>query len=143
MNNHGYRGVLSFLLWISSSMAPSKWTLVICLVCPYTQQPLRSVSSSASSLLQYPHHYHSTCDSDFSTSICHVTLIFASKRVKQRNVGASPCFGWTEIFSSFCQSGDLLAYDVHVEKLKAWCQQKMARSHLGFRIEWSPASPVT
>ena len=38
----------------------------------------------------------------------HVTLTFASKRVKQRNVGASPCFGWTEIFPSFCQSGDLL-----------------------------------
>ena len=79
----------------------------------------------------------------FSTSICHVTLTFASKRVKQRNVGASPCFGWTEIFPSFCQSGDLLAHDVHIDKPKAWCQQKRARSHVGFRTEWSPASPVT
>ena len=81
------------------------------------------------------HHHHSTCDSDFSTSICHVTLTFASKRVKQRNVGASPCFGWTEIFPSFCQSGDLLEHDVHIDKPKAWCQQKRARSHVGFRTE--------
>ena len=89
------------------------------------------------------HHHHSTWNSDFSTSICHVTLTFASKRVKERNVGASPCFGWTEIFPSFCQSGDLLAHDVHIDKPKAWCQQKRARSHVGFRTEWSPASPVT
>ena len=81
------------------------------------------------------HHHHSTCDSDFSTSICHVTLTFASKRVKQRNVGASPCFGWTENFPSFCQSGDLLVHDVHIDKPKAWCQQKRARSHVGFRTE--------
>ena len=92
---------------------------------------------------RHHHHHHSTCDSDFSTSICHVTLTFASKRVKPRNVGASPCFGWTEIFPSFCQSGDLLAHDVHIDKPKAWCQQKRARSHVGFRTEWSPASPVT
>ena len=45
--------------------------------------------------------------------------------------------------SSFCQSGDLLAHDVHIDKPKAWCQQKRARSHVGFRTEWSPASPVT
>ena len=89
------------------------------------------------------HHHHSICDSDFSTSICHVSLTFASKRVKQRNVGASPCFGWTEFFPSFCQSGDLLAHDVHIDKPKACCQQKRARSHVGFRTEWSPASPVT
>ena len=25
----------------------------------------------------------------------------------------------------------------------AWCQQKRAQSHVGFRTEWSPASPVT
>ena len=62
------------------------------------------------------HYHHSTCDSDFSTSICHVTLTFASKRVKQSNGGASPCFDWTEIFPSFCQSGDLLAHDVHIDK---------------------------
>ena len=51
--------------------------------------------------------------------------------------------GWTEIFPSFCQSGDLLAHDVHIDKPKAWCQQKRARSHVGFLTEWSPASPVT
>ena len=50
---------------------------------------------------------------------------------------------FTEIFRSFCQSGDLLAHDVHIDKPKAWCQQKRARSHVGFRTEWSPASPVT
>ena len=53
-----------------------------------------------------------------------VTLTFASKRVKQRNVGA--CFGWTEIFPSLCQNGDLLAHDVYIDKPKAWCQQKRA-----------------
>ena len=83
----------------------------------------------------YYHHHHSTWDSDFSTSICHVTLTFASKRVKQRNVGDSPCFGWTEIFPSFCQSDNLLAHDVHIDKPKAWCPQKRARSHVGFRAE--------
>jgi len=62
-------------------------------------------------------------------------IIFASKRVKRRNVGASPCFGWTEIFPSFCQNGDLLAHDVHIDKPKAWCQQKRARSYVGFRTE--------
>ena len=86
-------------------------------------------------IIHHHHHHHSTCDSDFSTSICHVTLTFASKRVKPRNVGTSPCFGWTEIFPSFCQSGDLLAHDVHIDKPKAWCLQKRARSHVGFRTE--------
>ena len=135
---------ISALLWMSSSMPPPQWTLVTCLVRLFTQQPLRSVSSSASSSSS------SSASSSFdlrfeffSTSICHVTLTFASKRVKQKNVGASPCFGWTEIFPSFCQSGDLLAHDVHIDKPKAWCQQKRARSHVGFRTEWSPASPVT
>ena len=56
---------------------------------------------------------------------------------------SDPCFGWTEIFPAFCQSGDLLAHDVNIDKPKAWCQQKRARSHVGFRTEWSPASPVT
>ena len=130
--------------------APPKWTLVTCLVRLFMQQPLRSVSSSASSSSSSSSSSSpssssssSTCDSDFSTSICHVTLTFASKRVKQRNVGASPCFGWTENFPSFCQSGDLLVHDVHIDKPKAWCQQKRARSHVGFRTEWSPVSPVT
>ena len=27
---------------------------------------------------------------------------------------------WTEIFPSFCQSDDLLAHDVHIDKPKAW-----------------------
>ena len=36
-----------------------------------------------------------------------------------------------------------LAHDVHIDKSKAWCQQKRARSHVGFRTEWSPAFPVT
>ena len=39
---------ISALLWMSSSMPP-KWTLVTCLVHLFTQQPLRSVLSSASS----------------------------------------------------------------------------------------------
>ena len=43
--------------------------------------------------------------------------------------------GWTEIFPSFCQSGDLLAHDIHIDNPKAWYQQKRARSHVGFRTE--------
>ena len=152
MSNHGHRGVLSFRIQISP----------LCSECPVPCPPPSERSSHAlrvssrsspfavshisiiviiliiiiiSIIIIYHHHHHSTCDSDFSTSICHVTLTFASKRVKQRNVGASPCFGWTEIFPSFCQSGDLLAHDVHIDKPKAWCQQKRARSHVGFRTE--------
>ena len=152
MSNHGHRGVLSFRIQISP----------LCSECPVPCPPPSELSSHALCVSSrsspfavshhqhhrhhphhHHHHHHSTCDSDFSTSICHVTLTFASKRVKQRNVGASPCFGWTEIFPSFCQSGDLLAHDVHIDKPKAWCQQKRARSHVGFRTEWSPAPPVT
>ena len=150
MSNHGHRGVLSFRIQIPP----------LCSECPVPCPPPSELSSHALCVSSrsspfavshhqhhrhhpHHHHHHSTCDSDFSTSICHVTLTFASKRVKQRNVGASPCFGWTEIFPSFCHSGDLLAHDVHIDKPKAWCQQKRARSHVGFRTEWSPASPVT
>ena len=149
MSNHGHRGLLSFWIQISP----------LCSECPVPcppqvnsrHMPCASLHAAAPSQHQHHrhhphrhhHHHHSTCDSDFSTSICHVTLTFASKRVKQRNVGASPCFGGTEIFPSFCQSGDLLAHDVHIDKPKAWCQQKRARSHVGFRTESSPAPPVT
>ena len=143
MSNHGHRGVLSFRIQISP----------LCSECPVPCPPPSELSSHALCVSSrsspfavshhqhhrhhphHHHHHHSTCDSDFSTYICHVTLTFASKRVKQRNVGASPCFGWTEIFPSFCQSGDLLAHDVHIDKPKAWCQQKRARSHVGFRTE--------
>ena len=140
MSNHGHRGVLSFRLQISP----------LCSACPVLCPPPSELSSHALCVSsrsspfavshhqhhRHPHHHHHlTCDSDFSTPICHVTLTFASKRVKQRNVGASPCFGWTEIFPSFCQSGDLLAHDVHIHKPKAWCQQKRARSHVGVRTE--------
>ena len=134
MSNHGHRGVLSFRIQISP----------LCSECPVPCSPPSELSSHALCVSSrsspfavshhqhhrhhphhhHHHHHHSTCDSFFSTSICHVTLTFASKRVKQRNVGASPCFGWTEIFPSFCQSGDLLAHDVHIDKPKAWCQQK-------------------
>jgi hypothetical protein len=50
--------------------------------------------------------------------------------VKQRNVGAFPCFGSTEIFPSFCESDNLLAHDLHIDKPKPWYQQKKARSHV-------------
>ena len=141
MSNHGHRGVLSFRIQISP----------LCSECPVPcppqvnsrHMPCASLHAAAPSqcliisiiviiliiiiiirlairIFRHP----------FATS-----LTFASKRVKQRNVGASPCFGWTEIFPSFCQSGDLLAHDVHIDKPKAWCQQKRARSHVGFRTE--------
>ena len=133
---------ISALLWMSSSMPPPS-ELSSHALCVSSRSSPFAVSHHQHHRHHPHHHHHSTCDSFFSTSICHVTLTFASKRVKQRNVGASPCFGWTEIFPSFCQSGDLLAHDVHIDKPKAWCQQKRARSHVGFRTEWSPASPVT
>ena len=94
MSNHGYRGVLSF--WIQISPLYSECPVP----CPPQVNSyhmpcaslhvaaLRNVLSSASSssslssslLLHHhhyhphphPHHHHSTCNSDFSTSICPV-----------------------------------------------------------------------
>ena len=134
---------ISALLWMSSSVPPPSELSSHALCVSSRSSPFAVSHHQHHRHYHNHHHHHSTCDSDFSTSICHVTLTFASKRVKQRNIGASPCFGWTEIFPSFCQSGDLLAHDVHIDKPKAWYQQKRDRSHVGFRTEWSPASPVT
>ena len=119
---------ISALLWMSSSMPPQVNSRHMPCASLHAAAPSQCLIISIIVIIliiiiihHHHHHHHSTCDSDFSTSICHVTLTFASKRVKQRNVGASPCFGWTEIFPSFCQSGDLLAHDVHIDKPKAWC----------------------
>ena len=125
---------------MSSSMPPlpnelSLYTLYVCLrSSPFVMFYYQNYHFYIYYLYYY-YYYYSTCDSDFSISICHVIFIFTSKRVKQRNVGTSPCFDWTEIFPSFCQGCDLLAYDIHIDKPKAWYQQKRARSYVGFPTE--------
>ena len=90
----------------------------------------------------YPHHHQSSSSSSSPSSFdlrfrffdIHLPRHFNfCKQAGEAKEGRR--FGWTEIFPSFCQSGDLLAHDVHIDKPKAWCQQKRARSHVGFRTE--------
>ena len=164
MRNHGHRGVLSFRIQISPLCSecpvpcPPPSELSSHALCVSSRSSPFAVSHHQHHR-HHPHHHHdhhhhhphhhhphhhhhSTCKSDFSTSICPVSN--GAMKVTGSSIHRyRKSFGWTEIFPSFCQSGDLLAHDVHIDKPKAWCQQKRARSHVGSRTEWSPASPVT
>ena len=61
-----------------------------------------------------------------------VTLIFASKgEAKERR----RMLRLDRNFPLLCQNDDLLAHDIYIDKPKVWCQQKRARSYVGFRTE--------
>ena len=105
------------------------------------------------------HYYHPTRNLNFSTSICPVlngTMKMTGSSIhRYRKSDFEVCANTDRICFSphdvcvrqytskwFCQSGDFLTHDISIDKAKAWCQQKRARSHVGFRTEWSPAFPV-
>ena len=78
MSNHGHRGVLSFRIQISPLCCPPPSELSSHALCVSSRSSPFAVShhqhhryhSNPSHHSHY--HHHSTCNSDFSTSICHV-----------------------------------------------------------------------
>ena len=137
---------ISALLWMSSSIPPPS-ELSSHALCVSSRSSPFAVSHHQHHR-HYPHHHQSSSSSPSSFDLrfrffdIHLPRHFNfCKQAGEAKEGRR--FGWTEIFPSFCQSGDLLAHDVHIDKPKAWCQQKRARSHVGFRTESSPAPPVT
>ena len=77
MSNHGHRGVLSFRIQISPLCCPPPSELSSHALCVSSRSSPFAVSHHQhhryhSHPSHHSHHHHSTCNLDFSTSICHV-----------------------------------------------------------------------